>query len=265
MSIHEEIREQQKKLKGQGFKAHLEYFWEYYKIHTLIAVFVIVLLSFLIHDIRTNKPYGFYAVLLNSSAGSAQDILEPGFTPVSGVDTTKNSVVIDTSASLDLTVLNETTIATSQKIMANIAGGDLDILGADENMFNYYANQQVYADLRSVLSAEELSKYEDRLIYVDQAYLDYIDSEEYQTYISLGEFDENNKYAVMADKYNKEMVFPTIDKNDMENPVPVGVRVNDSKVLAESGAYQYVTPVVGVVVNSKRPEIAAKFIEYLLQ
>ena len=30
MSVHEEIREQQKKLKGQGVKAHLQYFWDYF-------------------------------------------------------------------------------------------------------------------------------------------------------------------------------------------------------------------------------------------
>ena len=32
-SVYGEIREQRKKLKGQGFKAHWDYFWEYYKIH----------------------------------------------------------------------------------------------------------------------------------------------------------------------------------------------------------------------------------------
>ncbi len=264
MSVHEEIREQQKKLKGQGFKAHLEYFWEYYKIHTLVAVCAIILLSVLIHDIRSNKPYGFYAVLLNSASSSSEYILEEGFAPFSGIDTNEYSCFIDTSSSYDLNVITETTIATSQKIMANIAGGDLDILGADSDIFTYYANQEVFCDLRTVLSQEQLSKYEDLFVYVDQGYLDYLNSEEYQTYVSTGEFDSSNKYAVIADDYNKNFTFPPSDPSVMENPIPVGIRLDGSKVLANSGAYQNSVPVAGVIINTSRPELAVSFFDYLL-
>lgn len=266
MSVHEEIREQQKKLKGQGLKAHLEYFWEYYKIHTLVAIVVIILISTLIHDVKNNKPYGFYALMLNSGASAAQDMLEAEFTPISEIDTNEYSCVIDTSASFDLNSITETTLATSQKIMANIAGGDLDVLGADEMIFYHYSNQQIFADLRDMLPAEDIAQHQDRLIYVDQAYLDYLDSDAYQTYISTGEFDASNKYAVMADKYNKEMVFPTTDPAEMENPIPVGIRVDGSAALTACGAYpNNSTPIVGILVNAKHPDIAVKFVEYLLK
>ncbi|WP_029232000.1 hypothetical protein [Butyrivibrio sp. VCB2006] len=266
MSVHEEIREQQKKLKGQGFKAHLEYFWEYYKIHTLVAIFVIILISMLVHDIRNNKPYGFYALMLNSGMSSAQDTLEEGFTPYAEIDTEKYSCFIDTSVTYNLEVITETTISTAQKIMANVAGGDLDVMVADSDIFSYYANQQIFGDLRDILSAEQLSKYEDRLVYVDQSYLDYLNSDEYQDYVSTGEFDPNNKYAVIADNYNKNFVFPTTDKAEMDNPVPVGIRLDGSEKLSESGAYTLTgtTPVLGIIINTKRPELGIKFIEYLL-
>ena len=266
MSVHEEIREQQKKLKGQGLKAHLEYFWEYYKIHTLVAIFVIILLSMLIHDIRNNKPYGFYAEMLNAGMSSAEDTLEQGFAEYGQIDTSKYSCFIDTSASFDLSIISETTIATSQKIMANIAGGDLDILTANSDIFTYYANQQVFNDLRDVLTAEQLAKYEDLFVYIDQSYIDYLNSEAYQTYVSTGEFDSSNKYAVMADAYNKNFTTPNTDPSKMENPVPVGVRLDGSAKLAESGAYTMTNtiPVAGVVVNTKRPELAVAFLEYLL-
>ena len=266
MSVHEEIREQQKKLKGQGVKAHLEYFWEYYKIHTLIAVFVLVLISMLIHDIRNNKPYGFYAIMLNSGMSSAQDTLEQGFVPYAQIDTSKYSCFIDTSASFDLSIITETTIATSQKIMANIAGGDLDVLTADSDIFTYYANQQVFADLRDVLSAEQIAQYEDLFVYVDQSYIDYLNSEAYQNYISTGEFDHSDKYAVMADEYNKNFTTPNTDPSKMENPVPVGIKLTSSEKLAESGAYSMTNsiPVIGVMINTKRPEVALQFLEYLL-
>ena len=267
MSVREEIKEQQKKLKGQGFKAKAEYFWEYYKIHTIVVICVAILLGALIHDISSNKPYGFYAVFLNSGSTSAQDYLEAGFAPVSGIDTEKYSCFIDTSESYNLEVISETTIATSQKIMANIAGGDLDILAADSDIFTYYANQQVFIDLRTILSDEQLSKYQDKLVYVDQAYLDYLDSEEYQTYVSTGEFDSSNKYAVIADNYNKNFVFPPSDPAQMESPVPVGIRLDSSQALSASGAYVMTgtTPVAGVVINSSRQDLGVSFIEYLLE
>ena len=96
MSVHEEIREQQKKLKGQGFKAHWEYFWEYYKIHTIVAICVVILLAMLIRDIGSSKPYGFYAIALNSGASYSQDILEKDFVEYSGFDTTNYDCYIDT-------------------------------------------------------------------------------------------------------------------------------------------------------------------------
>ena len=63
MSVHEEIREQQKKLKGQGIKAHLQYFWDYYKIHTIVALAAIIFIVVLVKDVTNNKPYAFYALL----------------------------------------------------------------------------------------------------------------------------------------------------------------------------------------------------------
>lgn len=264
MSLHDEIREQQKKLKGQGFKAKLEYFWEYYKIHTIVIICAVALLSMLIHDIRSNKPYGFYAVMINSGASSAQEELEYGFAPYAGIDTSKYSCFIDTAESYDLQVITETTIATSQKIMANVAGGDLDVLAADSNIFTYYANQEVFADLRTVLSKEQIEKYQDLFIYVDQSYLDYLNSEEYQTYISTGEFDKSNKYAVIADNYNKDLTFPPTDPSEMERPIPVGIKLDNSAILKETGAYSGYSSAAGVIINSSRKDLAVKFIEYLL-
>lgn len=265
MSVHEEIREQQKKLKGQGFKAHLEYFWEYYKIHTLVAVCVIIFVYMLLHDVLTSKPYGFYATMLNSGASGAQEYIEKDFVEYSGLDAETYDCYIDTSASYNLKVIDDLTIATSQKIMANIAAADLDVMVADSDLFTHYANQETLSDLRNYFSEAELSEIEDKLVYVDQSYLDYLSSDDYQTYISTGEFDASNKYAVMADSYNKDFTMPNTDKDKMENPVPVGINVKDSSVLATYGIYPNSTPVAGIVINTNRSDYAVMFLKYLMQ
>lgn len=68
-SIVEEIREEQKKVFAtMSFKEKLAYFWDYYKIHTIAAVLVIAFVIAFISSYRSNKPFAFYAVLLNAAS-----------------------------------------------------------------------------------------------------------------------------------------------------------------------------------------------------
>ena len=53
MAINDEIREQRKKLKGKGIRAHLAWFWEYEKVPTLITVLVGGLVISLIYHYAT--------------------------------------------------------------------------------------------------------------------------------------------------------------------------------------------------------------------
>ena len=42
-SVNDEIREQHQKMKGKSRKEKFAYFWEYYKVHTLVAILVLIL------------------------------------------------------------------------------------------------------------------------------------------------------------------------------------------------------------------------------
>ena len=265
MSVHEEIREQQKKLKGQGFKAYWDYFWDYYKIHTIVAIAVIIFIVILVRDITDNKPYSLYALMLNSSAAEAQDYIESSFAEYSGIDTTQTTVMVDTTSSYNMEIIDEMTIATSEKIMANISASELDVLSADKNMFAYYSYQDVYLDLREVFDEDFLSKHSDILFYVDRGLIDYIASDEYQDFLMNGTYDETNEYAVMAADIYATGEYPDIPVEDMKNPVPVGFYITASSVLEETGAYYGNEAVAGIIVNTQRLDAAKLFIEYLLQ
>ena len=41
MAMKDEVKEQQQKLKGKTTREKLEYFWDYYKVHTILALFVV--------------------------------------------------------------------------------------------------------------------------------------------------------------------------------------------------------------------------------
>ena len=264
MSVNEEIREQRKKLKGAGFKARFEYFWDYYKIHTIVALAVIIFVVTMVRDIANNKPYALYAMFINSSGTDAQSILQDGFIQYAGIDTQKEDVLVDTTANYVSSSLDTTAIATSEKVLALISAKSLDVMVADENTFGHFAGQETFTDLRDVFSEKELSQMDDRIFYIDQSYIDYLASDEYKDSILSGKYDSSNKYAVMVAEYEESLSFPILSPKDMENPVPVGIKLTDSSVLTESGAYTSTSPVAGIVTNTQQVGNSKLFIEYLI-
>ena len=266
MSVHDEIVEQRKKLKGQGFKAHWDYFWEYYKIHTIVGVIIVIFLVTLIRDIANNKPYALNAMFINNQGMETQTFLQDGFAEFAGIDRNSEAVLVDTSNYLSNS-LDSAAVATSEKIMALLSAKELDVMVADEAVLYRYGAQDTFTDLREVLSEDEFKKFEEagQLLYVDQGYIDYLASEEYSDYIMNHKYDVNNKYAVMAAKYDEtyEEIIP--DLSEMDKPVPVGIIVKDSAVLKECGAYPDKIPAVAITTTCQRIDRAKQFIEYLMK
>ena len=54
-SVMDEIREQHKKMKGKSLKEKFQYFWEYYRVATLVTILVAVFLGNLIYTVATAK------------------------------------------------------------------------------------------------------------------------------------------------------------------------------------------------------------------
>ncbi len=265
MAVRDEIREQQKKLKGQGFKAHWDYFWEYYKIHTIVAVVALIFVVTLTRDMLNQKPYALYAMFVNNQGMETQTFLQDGFTEYAGIDTKSENVLVDTASNVITSSIDTTTVATSEKIMALISASELDVFVSDVSVAYHYASQETFMDLRDIFGADELKALSDRLFYVDKGYIDYLASEEYTDYITTGKFDPDNRYAVMADEYNQTFTYTIVDPATMDDPVPVGIILDDSKALADCGAYPQGGAVAAVVINTERIDNAKAFISYLLE
>jgi ABC-type Fe3+ transport system substrate-binding protein len=263
MAVRDEIRQERAKLKGKGFKAHLEYFWDYYKIHTIVGIIVLITLITVVKDITGKKPYALYAMMLNCQGAGVQEALQTGYTEYAGIDTSKEDTVIDTFNTFAIANMDSSTIATGEKIMAFLAAGDLDILVADYSSFAHYAGQETFADLRTIFTEDELAAFGDDIYYVDRGYMDYLASDAYSQFITTGEYDKDNVYAVMAAEHDETGEVPPQAIEDMQEPIPVGIIMEDSTALKESGAYQSVKPVAGIVINSQRVDNAKAFIDYL--
>ena len=154
--VIDEIRQQQMKTKEMSAKGKLEYFWDYYKVHTIVAILVIFFAAMFIRDVATAKDYNFYSILFNARQLSG-DGLESAFSEYAGLDTENYECYIDASTGLSLTSFTEYDMATVQKLMATIQIGDLDTVVFNSELFNNYAGNEMFLDLRTVLSEEELN------------------------------------------------------------------------------------------------------------
>lgn len=263
MSIREDVKEQQEKMKDKDFKSKWEYFWYYYKFHVLVAAFAIFSIISAVKNIIMTNPVYVSAVLINATPTSLEETLPDDFIAFAGIDPTKNDCIIDTNAVIDMNNIDEMTVATSQKVMANISAAELDVLSADHTNFFQYAGQNIFLDLSTVYSAEELQNMGDNVLYVDQGYMEYIASDEYQEYLNSGTYDENNKYAVMRADADKTGTYTNLSKEEMKNPVPVGIIINNSKAYTEAGLYPGKSSVIGIISNSKRTDAAKQFIDFI--
>lgn len=253
--INDEIQEQTKKFKDMSLKEKWEYFWEYYKVNVLIIVIVGAFVISMIHNFVTAKDYCFNGLLLNASMMD-QEKIAASFAEYAGLDTEKYECYIDASSTLSYQNPSEYELATSQRIVALIQSKELDGMLFDAEVFYNYAFNQVFMDLREVYTAEELAEYEGRIYYIDKA--------------EISRAEESEKAS--SEKYTLVTLTPDEviaeaqthrDPSAMEEPIPVGIFVDDSPFAQKSKAYLGVVPIYGISTTSQRVEVSKQFLDYL--
>ncbi len=165
MNINEEKRSQWQALKGMGFKAYWDYFWDYYKIHVFAGIAFIVFIVMLIHDISNNKPFALNAVLINANNMNDMSEMETIFAEREGINTEENEVYIDGSTTISLTATDQYSIPSMEKIYAQVAANELDVILANKEIFENYSVNGMFDDLRKFFSEEELEALGDRVYY----------------------------------------------------------------------------------------------------
>lgn len=266
MSVVEEIREQQKQaLSTMSLKGKLAYFWDYYKIHTLVAVCLLIVAISVIHQLVTNKDYALYAAVINTGTTSYEDTTSGKWAEEFGayaqVDTNKYQVLIDATMVLTENSDPQIRMANQQKMVAMMQTGAIHTLIAETETFEEYAQFECYYALEDILSAEEIEKYQPYFYYTDAATF---------------EQDETADPADMAAQTDlSTLTINHRDPSSMEQPVAVGIILTDSKMIKDSDYYKYlVSPesdyqgypsdvVFGIPLSNKEPEMALKFLEFL--
>ena len=270
MAVWDDIKKQHKKVRKKGFKAMLSYFWDYYKIHTIVILFVGIFAFYLIKDMASNLPYGFYAIMINSTLHPDSDVIGEDSAQYAGIDTQSYDVLVDTNLTLSTGEYNTYDVSTQERIMAITAAGDLDVMVTDQSVFEQYARNDYMTDLSTLMSQEELAKYEGYIYYVDKAIIDAIQNGTYEsssdasTQESTTETtDDAAADATVSDQEISYMLgisspssivtsdnFVLPDPTTMEDPIPVGIILTDSAFMQSTQTFAGTVPVFGIIGNS---------------
>lgn len=247
MPVMDEFREERQALKNKSLKDKLSYFFDYYKWHTLAVIVLIAVVISLVSSFINHKDWGFYVCLLNTSSYPWAETYVQNFAEYAEIDTGEYEVVFDTDMFINADMTGMETAATLQKITTYAMAGDIDVMIAGSEFIERYANGKNFHNLRDILTPEQLALCEPYFYYVDQTVVDAV--------------AEANKGG-----QTYELPYPDPKNPDaMENPVPVGIYLDNCAALKENFNFLNEEMVLGVYVNTSRTDIALKFIDYIME
>lgn len=247
MPVMDEFKEERNSIKQKSLKEKISYFFDYYKWHTVAAIAILAAaVSMIIHWVNL-KDCALYVCLLNTMTFSQTKDYVQRFEEYAEIDRADYEVTFDTSMYIEIGGRDSVTATSFQKLTVYTAAGDLDVIVTDPEIIEYYVDQGIFYDLRQILSPEQIALYEPYFFYVDQAIVDAIQEAEAR--------DERYE-AVFSDPRQPET---------MENPVPVGIFLDDCQGLKENVQFFDEEIVLSVVINSSNVETALKFIDFVMQ
>ncbi len=246
MAVMDEFKEEREALKNGTLKQKVSYFWGYYRWHVIGVIVGIIIIYTFIHGIVTQKDTVFYGAFINSWAQESSEEYLNNFAIANGIDLEEYEVYIDSTLYITDDFMEETSMSSIQKLMVYVAASEIDVLCSDYPTFTHYAYTGTCADLRTILTPEQLEEYKPYLFYIDQKIAD----------------EKEAAVDAMDDTYVP--VYPDPSKpEEMTTPIPVGFFVDNSKSLFDAYAFKDESIAIGVVSNSKHQKTALEFIDYV--
>lgn len=252
MPVMDEFKEEREALRHGTPKEKFQYFLDYYKWYVIVGVLILIFVGSFVYQYVTRKERAIFVAMVNTYATDTADEEYPQkFAAYAGIDTDAYDILFDSSMYLDTTDLaavDETTMATTQKLMVYIAAKEIDVLTADESTINSYAYNGVFYDLRTILTEEQIEKYEPYFYYMDQAVA-----------------DAREEADVSEDAYVSVPDYPAPRNPEaMEEPVPVGIYLDEAKGVKE---YYYFAEdtILGIPANTEHLENAVKYLDFIFQ
>lgn len=249
MPVMDEFKEEREALRQGTPRQKLEYFLDYYKWHAAGAVILIAVVASLIYQNVTRKETAFYAAFINTLEMVSSEGHVQRFAEYAGIDRGDYDLVFDASMHIDPESMDESTYASSQRLMVYIAAGELDAIVSTKSLIEQYAYSDSFRDIRSILTQEQAAKYGPYFFYMDQGLADRLDA---------ARADADFDYSTLPAPPDPRK------PEDMEKPVPVGIFLDNAGSLRETYYFAEGDAVLALSATGKHPEATAKYIDFLL-
>jgi len=246
MAVMDEFREERELMKNRSFKAKMMYFWDYYKWHTFAVIVAIFVIVSIINTFLNRKIPVYNLLVINGVETNQMEYLVNELNEKYQVDTKKEEIHIETAVTIDEGTYDQATTENVQRVQIYISAGDVDAIVSDSKMFRKYAYMDVYTDLRTILSADMVQKYEGSIYYIDKAVV----------------AKQAAQYAALD--YETPIAYPDpFHPEKMEEPVPVGICLYDMGCQNNLFVVSDPKPIVGLVINGEHSDKSATFMNAL--
>ncbi len=247
MTIKDARKEQRESIKNRSLKERFSYFWEYFGMKTIAAVLAVVVVIAFIFTMATKKEYAFTGVFFGAQAQPHAEEYVKEYANSTGIDLSKYKVTVNCNPDIRMDQQVTQEIHDYMQTFASmVSTNSVDCYAGNEELFLYYAYLGYAADLRTVLTEQELAALAPYLRYIDNALIEKQEREDGGL---------TDAFFQRGDPTHPEQ---------MEDPIPVGIslEVAEASFLAH---YRFCEDgVIGICATSSFPKNAQAFLRYCM-
>lgn len=142
----------------------VDYIMDYYKIHIIVAIIIIIAVVSIVRDITSKKDTVINCLMINFVGDETSlDESFDEFLEKNNYNPDKDEVSTNTALSLD--VSDQTSFQQMFTLNSLMASSTYSGFFSDSKTFNHYAEQSYFIELEKVVSEELMNKYKDYIIY----------------------------------------------------------------------------------------------------
>lgn len=248
MGIRDEIRRERKAYFATATpKQKFEYLLHYYgPTALLVAVIIGFTLYFVLQTVLQPKSVlnGTFINLYTYDTIDEANKLGNKYLKDKGIDTKKYTAMFGSNLIMsdDLVVTQQS----DQALISQISARLLDFAVGSSKHLQPYAYEQLFVDLSTILTEEQMEKYEPYFLYIDKAI--FAEKED----VSLDDMDS--------------IEYPDCTKpEEMREPIPVFISLTNSQVIHDLYGFNDPHRCIGIVYNGKNQDNALDFLDYIMK
>lgn len=248
MTERENVKAQRKEyFKNATAKQKWVYFWEYYKLPTIVIILIIVVASNFIYHKVTDPELILNGIFLNCNILETEMTVENlglEFLESQKMDT--SDYTVNFNDGLYLTGDSTFDYEGEQAIWVQSSAGTVDFIISPIEHLIEFAYQEYYADLTTILSDEQVKKYEPYFLYLDGAVLEEMAN-------------------APADSPLDDMELPDPKKpEEMKDPIPVFINMAQCEKLTNIYGTSAESLAFCILINAPDLDLTIDFLDYLM-